>query len=58
MNNQTLPCKLREHSIYQGMYYLEWEDGTLSKDFYNWTWANEHLRYLPELNYKFNKRAD
>lgn len=42
-----LPYKLKKHEEYP-MYYLVWEDGVVSKDFYNLTWANHHLKFLPE----------
>lgn len=40
--------KLVEHEKYKGMYYVQWPDGSLSKDFYNRTWAKEHAVTIPE----------
>lgn len=51
----NLPTKLKKHKEYP-MYYLVWEDGVVSKDFYNLTWANQHLKYLADQNYKSDYR--
>ncbi len=39
------PVKLAPHPKYPDMFYLEWEDGVLSADFYNLTRANDILKY-------------
>lgn len=30
----------------KGMYRLQWNDGVYSEDYYNITWAKEHLKRL------------
>lgn len=42
-----LPTKLKKHKDYD-LYYLVWEDGAVSKDFYNLTWAKHHMNFIPE----------
>lgn len=39
-----LPVKIVKDSKYADMYRLQWENGDLSKDCYNYSWACEHLR--------------
>lgn len=58
MNNNvnTLPCKLKKHKEYPRMFHLVWEDGVVSKDFYNISWANNHLLFPGTKNYKYNHR--
>lgn len=36
--------KIVPHKTYEKMYRLQWPDGSLSVDFYNIHWAEEHLR--------------
>lgn len=36
--------KLKQHPTYKTMFYVQWPDGSLSDDFYNKTWAGQHLR--------------
>lgn len=48
-SNISLPIKLKEHKVYKDMYYLVWEDGVISKDFYNLTRAKHHLKFLPDV---------
>ena len=38
--------KIIPYEKYPGMYQLQWEDGTLSADFYNKTRAIEHCRVI------------
>jgi hypothetical protein len=53
-----LPIKIRESKEYKNMYYLVWEDGIRSKDYYNIIRAKAYLHYLPTREeQKFNKRA-
>lgn len=40
--------KLQKHKQYPNMYYLVWEDGTKSSDFYNKTRASEIKRRLEQ----------
>lgn len=37
--------KLKKHKVYPTMYYIIYDDKTISADFYNITWANEHIRH-------------
>lgn len=38
------PVKVIPDSTYPGMYRVEWEDGVLSQDFYNYTRAISHTK--------------
>lgn len=40
-----LPIALVAHSEYPKMFYLQWEDGVLSADFYNKQRASNWLRF-------------
>lgn len=42
--------KLVKHKTYKEMYYVKWPDGVKSKDFYNITWAGQHIRDLTRYN--------
>lgn len=50
------PTKIVEHKKYQGMYYLVWEDGVKSQDFYNLTRANDILKNYDEYRLNMLKR--
>lgn len=40
--------KLVEHKTHEGLFYLQWPDGSMSDDFYNKSWANQHRRDMQE----------
>lgn len=40
---KSAPIKITQDEKYPSQYRLEWEDGTLSEDFYNRTRANDIL---------------
>lgn len=37
-----------EHTTYEHMYYVQWSRKDISPDFYNKTWAMEHIRRFEE----------
>lgn len=45
-SEQTM--NLAEHKQYPGMFYLQWPDGSMSDDFYNKSWANQHRGDMQE----------
>lgn len=49
------PYKIIEHKKYKGMYYLVWEDGVKSQDFYNLTRANDILKNYDLYRYNMQR---
>ena len=43
---KEVPKGLKTHEVYQDMYWVFWDDG--DSDFFNKTWAVEHLRRMRE----------
>ena len=40
--------KIEQDLIHKSMYWVVWDDGVRSTDFYNKTWAKEHIQRLQE----------
>lgn len=38
--------KIRQDRKYKFMYWVVWDDGIKSADFYSKTWAKEHIRRI------------
>lgn len=51
------PNYLVPHKEHKGMYYLAWEDGSLSYDFYNLTRAHDILKNYADYRNNMEKRG-
>lgn len=51
------PVKITKDIKYPSMFRLEWEDGTLSQDFYNLSRAHDILVHYTEYRKEMKKRV-
>ena len=49
--------KLVEHTEYQGMFYVEYDDGIRTVDFYNKTRAKDYMRRIEEYSLRYPNRT-
>lgn len=52
-----MSVEIKKHKKHKGMYYLEWEDGTKTLDFYNISRAKE-IRRNPESYAELSKSTE
>jgi hypothetical protein len=56
MLSEEKPVRIIPDKVHPKMYRLEWEDGVLSEDMYNWTRTNDILNNYDEYVNNMNKR--
>ena len=56
MTNEDWPIKIVKDKIYPDMYRLKWEDGVLSEDMYNLSWAHDIFLHYAEYRENMRRR--